>query len=158
MFLFTHLLHPYRVLDAGVFMVKFRTWLVAGLLVAAASGAQAQTMSYQQAGALLAKSCGPDIMKYCADVNLGGGKLLGCLDANASKVAPKCKSDFAAAKASIGKRIAAQQAIFKVCNADAARLCQGVVPGDGNLINCLVDASKVVSKACNQTITDAGWR
>lgn len=136
--------------------------LAAGLFAlaaaGAATGAQAQTMSYQQAGALLAKSCGPDITKYCANVNLGGGKLLGCLDENASKVAGKCKADFAAVKASITKRVMAQQAIFKVCNADAARLCQGIVPGDGNLINCLVEATKVVSKACNQTITDAGWR
>ncbi|WP_051356891.1 hypothetical protein [Azorhizobium doebereinerae] len=136
--------------------------LAAGLFAlaaaGAATGAQAQTMSYQQAGALLAKSCGPDITKYCANVNLGGGKLLGCLDANASKVASKCKADFVAVKASITKRVMAQQAIFKVCNADAARLCQGIVPGDGNLISCLVEATKVVSKACNQTITDAGWR
>ncbi|GGF48955.1 hypothetical protein GCM10007301_05240 [Azorhizobium oxalatiphilum] len=142
-------------------MKKLGFLLGAGLIALAASattGAQAQTMSYQQAGAMLAKSCGPDIMKYCANANLGGGKILGCLDANASKVSAKCKADFATAKASIAKRTMAQQAIFKVCNADAARLCQGVVPGDGNLITCLVDASKAVSKACNQTITDAGWR
>ncbi|GGF66829.1 hypothetical protein GCM10007301_28090 [Azorhizobium oxalatiphilum] len=139
--------------------MKMHSWIaVAGALALASTSAQAQTMSYREAGALLAKSCGPDIRKYCGTVNLGSGKLIGCLDTNAGKVAAKCKTDFVAVKASLAKRAMAQQAIFKLCNADAARFCQGIVPGDGNLISCLVEASKAVSKPCNQTITDAGWR
>ncbi len=132
--------------------------LAAGLWALAATGAHAQTISYAQAGAQLAQSCGPDIMKFCPDVNLGGGKLHACLEAHDAQVSPQCKADYVAVRASIAKRVEAQHEIFKLCNADAARLCQGMVPGDGNLLSCLLEATKVVSPKCNQAITDAGFR
>ncbi len=132
--------------------------LAAGLLALAATGARAQTISYAQAGGLLAQSCGPDILKFCPDVNLGGGKLHACLEAHDAQVSPQCKTDYVAVRASIGKRVAAQHAIFKLCNADVARLCPGMVEGDGNLLSCLLEATKVVSPPCNQAITDAGFR
>ncbi len=139
-------------------MTGIRILLAAALLAASTAAAGAQTMSYAQAGALLAKSCGPDINKFCSKVNLGGGALRACLEGKISQVSSQCKTDYAVAMASISKRVAAQAAIYKLCNADAARLCQGMVPGDGNLLSCLLEATKVVSGPCNQAITDAGYR
>lgn len=132
--------------------------LAAGLWALAATGAHAQTISYAQAGALLAQSCGPDILKFCPNVNLGGGKLHACLETHDAQVSPQCKTDYVVVRASIAKRVGAQQAIFKLCNADVARLCPGMVEGDGNLLSCLLEATKVVSPNCNQAITDAGFR
>ncbi|MGR7997519.1 MULTISPECIES: hypothetical protein [unclassified Xanthobacter] len=139
-------------------MTGIRILLAALLLAVSTAGASAQTMSYAQAGALLAKSCGPDITKFCPKVNLGGGALRACMEGKISQVSARCKSDYVMAMASIAKRQQAQQSIYKLCNADAARLCQGMVPGDGNLLSCLLEASKVVSAPCNQAITDAGYR
>ncbi|MGE4372028.1 MAG: cysteine rich repeat-containing protein [Xanthobacter sp.] len=132
--------------------------LLAGWAGGAIGAAQAQTMSYAQAGALLAKSCGPDINKFCSNVNLGNGAVQACMQANISKVSQKCKVDFAVASASIAEREAAQDSIAKVCGRDAAQLCQGMLPEDGNLLSCLLQAEKVVSKACNAAITNAGYR
>ncbi|TCT06549.1 hypothetical protein [Aquabacter spiritensis] len=139
-------------------MRGFRILLAAGLLAASAVAAEAQTMSYGQAGALLAKSCGPDINKLCPTVNLGNGALKACMDSKISQVSQKCQADYAMAIASIAKRDAAQDAIAHICNADAARLCPGMIPQDGNLLSCLLQATKVVSASCNQAITDAGYR
>lgn len=135
-----------------------RFMLAAVLLAGSAVGVSAQTMSYADAAGLLAKSCGPDISKLCPNVNLGNGALVGCMDANASKVSNQCKADYALATSSIAKRDAAQDAIAKICNADAAQLCPGMVPQDGNLLSCLLKATRVVSATCNQAITDAGYR
>ncbi|MEP9353781.1 hypothetical protein ABLE93_09300 [Xanthobacter sp. KR7-65] len=133
--------------------------LLAGVVLAgSASAAGAQTMSYAQAGALLAKSCGPDIGRFCSNVNLGGGALVGCMNQKLSQVSEACKRDYAIATASIAKRDAAQDSIAEVCSADTARLCPGMIPQDGNLLSCLLQATKVVSAACNQAITDAGYR
>ncbi len=54
-------------------MKGIRILLAAALLAGSAVAANAQTISYAQAGALLAKSCGADINKLCANVNLGNG-------------------------------------------------------------------------------------
>ncbi|MEW6257935.1 MAG: hypothetical protein AB1592_18440 [Pseudomonadota bacterium] len=139
-------------------MKGIRILLAATLLAGSAVAANAQTISYAQAGALLAKSCGADINKLCANVNLGNGALIDCMDSKISKVSATCQADYAMAKASIAKRDEAQDSIAKICNADAARLCQGMIPQDGNLLSCLLEATKVVSAACNQAITDAGYR
>ncbi|MBN8918512.1 MAG: hypothetical protein J0I31_23230 [Rhizobiales bacterium] len=128
------------------------------ILAGSASAAGAQTMSYAQAGALLARSCGPDINKFCSNVNLGEGKLLACMDGKINQVSAKCKADYATAKASIAERDAAQDSIQEVCSADTARLCPGMVPQDGNLLSCLLQATRVVSDRCNAAITNAGYR
>lgn len=139
-------------------MKGIRILLAAALLAGSAAAAGAQTISYGQAGALLAKSCGKDITKLCPTVNLGGGALKACMDAKISQVSAQCQSDYAMATASIAKRDAAQDAIAQVCGTDAARLCPGMIPQDGNLLSCLLQATKVVSATCNQAITDAGYR
>lgn len=139
-----------------------RMWL-ATLAVGAAvtcgmgGAASAQTMSYSDAGALIAKSCGPSIEKYCAKDNLGGGKIVDCLKANQANVPQQCFTDYAAVIASISKRVAAQTEVFKTCAATAAEFCPGIQPGDGNLRDCLVQAKKVVKGACLQSLLDSGW-
>ncbi len=139
-------------------MTGLRISLAALMLVGWASTAPAQTISYAQAGAMLAKSCGPDINRLCPKANLGGGELKICMDGKISQVSAQCKTDYALAMAGIAARDAAQDSIVKVCNADARQYCSGMVPQDGNLLSCLLEATKVVSKACNQAITDAGYR
>ncbi|MFG1359349.1 cysteine rich repeat-containing protein [Xanthobacter pseudotagetidis] len=139
-------------------MKIIRVLLAAAAFAVAGSAAQAQTMSYAQAGALLARSCGPDINRLCSNVNLGNGALLACMDSKIGQVSAQCQRDYAIAKASIAQRDAAQDSIARICSADTARLCPGMVPQDGNLLSCLLQATRVVSPACNQAITDAGYR
>lgn len=140
--------------------MKFATIGLAAAILASAglSGASAQTMSYADAGALLAANCGKDIVKYCPKVNLGGGQLKDCLVQYEPKLNPQCIIDYKMAIASLAKRNAAQLAAPKACRNAAANYCQGTAPGDANYLDCLLAASKVVGAACNQALTDAGWR
>lgn len=132
--------------------------LLASLLtVAAVSNAAADTMSYADAGALLARSCGPDIEKFCPKVNLGGGELRDCLAAHEQAVNPQCVTDYALALASLARRAAAQAAVPAACQVDAARFCEGVVPGNAHFVECLNTAKKVVSAGCARELADAGW-
>ncbi|QIB32396.1 hypothetical protein [Ancylobacter pratisalsi] len=135
------------------------TFLALGALLLAgmAGPASAQTMSYGQAGALIAKSCGPSIERFCSKDNIGTGTVQQCLQANQDKVPKQCFDDFAAVQASIAKRVAAQQGAWKACAASAQQFCSGVQPGDANLLDCLLASSKVVRPACQQTLVDAGW-
>lgn len=139
--------------------MRFMTIGLAGAALALGlAGASAQTMSYSEAGALLAQSCGKDIQKYCAKVNIGDSALKDCMLSNQSKISPQCLADYQAVVASIAKRNAAQQAVPKLCRNDVARHCQGMVAGNANFLSCLNASYRVVTAACNQAIVDAGWR
>jgi hypothetical protein len=131
------------------------TALAAFLILTAA--ARADTISYADAVTTLASDCGSDIKKYCNGENLGNGRIQACLEKNASKVSPTCTSTLGSVMASIAQRQEAQTAVFKVCAHDISQYCNGV-KGDGNILSCLVETKKVDNKACNQAITDAGWR
>ncbi len=118
----------------------------------------AQTMSYADAIDQLAAACGAGVLKYCKGVELGGGRLRACLDANQSRMAPQCQQTRVAVYASIARRAAAQRNIGDICDADIERLC-GTSHADAHLVECLLSASPAaISPACNQAFTDTGWR
>ena len=118
--------------------------------------AAAQTMSFADAAEVLVAACGRDIDTYCKNVNLGGGKMKACL--NNPKVQAGCKNTAAQVFASLEQRAQARINVLKLCERDAARLCQGVQRGDGQILECMILARRAVSASCNQGITDAGYR
>jgi hypothetical protein len=118
----------------------------------------ATTISYADAATQLADNCGADIKKLCKGINLGNNRIRDCLASKAPQVSPQCTSTMASVLTSIEKRQQAQAAVLKVCRDDAARRCQGVVPGEAHILDCLLRASRSVSSKCNAAITDAGWR
>lgn len=135
--------------------------ILAGAVLIAAFGtigiAEAQTISFADAATVLARDCGADIKKLCRGVNLGNNQIQECLAKHQSKVSPTCTSTLADVTASIEQRLAAQASVFKVCGADAATLCKGV-KGEVHVLQCLIKTERIDSQACNQAITDAGWR
>lgn len=139
--------------------MKFATigFAVALMALGGVQAASAQTISYSDAGALLASSCGPDIQKFCPKVNLGGGALKDCLVAQEKKLNPQCVTDYKTVVASLAARAAAQDAVPGLCRNDVARHCQGMVAGDAHYLSCLNAAKRVVTAACTQAITNAGW-
>ncbi|MDQ0563331.1 hypothetical protein QO004_005140 [Rhizobium mesoamericanum] len=137
-----------------------RNFLVAAALVASlvhTEAVSAQTLSYADAVTKLADDCGADIQTLCKGLNLGGGRIADCLQQNAAKVSPTCKSSLSTVFQSIGQREHAQASYEQVCQRDMSKSCSGI-KGDGYVLACLVKKEKRVSKECNQVITDAGWR
>jgi hypothetical protein len=140
--------------------VNLKIRIAAGVFLlglAPLSVAKADTLSYADAVTKLAQDCGGDIKKLCAGLNLGNGRIADCLETNSSKVSPVCKGSLSNVVVSISQREQAQIAYEKVCKHDMAQRCSGV-KGDGYILACLIKAEKHVGKACNQAITDAGWR
>ncbi|MBY5835711.1 hypothetical protein J3P71_29880 (plasmid) [Rhizobium leguminosarum] len=128
----------------------------AGLISHAGVG-RADTISYADAVTVLAKDCGADIKKLCKGVNLGGGGIQSCIEANAAKVSPTCTATLSRVIASIKQRQEAQAAYSKICRHDISQYCNDIV-GDGNVLACLIETDRVDSRKCNEAITDAGWR
>ena len=139
---------------------KSSGWALALVLAAFAGAgtARAQTVSYAEAAGLLAQHCGEDIMKLCRGLNLGNGAIHQCLAGNAARLSPACSANHDGIRLMTEARAAAQAQVYKVCDRDRAEFCSGVVAGDGNLVSCLLEASKVVSQACTAAIVNAGYR
>jgi hypothetical protein len=137
---------------------KVLSILLFGLVAGFTFTASAQTIGFAEAIDRLAAACGADIKKHCKGVPLGDGGVRNCLVRNQAKNAPRCNSTMAEVFRLIEIRLAAQAAVPRICDADIRRLCQGVQPGDGNLLECGLKARRAVSAKCNQAITDAGWR
>ena len=135
----------------GLGLILF--WLVAGV-----GHAGAQTIGYAEAIDLLSANCGKDIATYCGRENLGGGRVQRCLVQNQAKLSPRCRAASAEVVTLIRKREAARQAVPKVCEPDIGRLCSGVQPGDGNLLECFMKAEARANAQCRQAVTDAGYR
>ena len=114
-----------------------------------ASPAAAQTMSFADAVDVLAAACGRDIDTYCKNVNLGNGRIKACLERNAAKIAPGCKTSAEQVFASVQKRAQARIDVLKICDPDMRRLCQGVQAGDRVVIYMpLIPEIVIAMQAC----------
>ncbi len=133
----------------------FRALLLAVLLAAPAL-ASAQTMSFEDAGALLGASCGKDIDDNCRGVNLDPTRLKDCLLRNQDVVSAQCKADYPKVFSAVQQRAAARAGVFKVCAREAAKLCGGAQTTE--TLQCLTSAKRGVTIQCTKTIADAGYR
>jgi OOP family OmpA-OmpF porin len=139
-------------------MIRRYPALVLSFLIGSASVATAQTIGYGDAISRFAAGCGQDIAKYCKTVNLGGGRIQQCLDQNQARVSGQCRTTIVELRSLLQKRAAARANVIQVCDIDIRRLCAGVQPGDGNLLECFMKAERSASAQCRQAVTDAGYR
>lgn len=130
---------------------------IAALLFVSAQPSNAQSIGYAQALGALGKSCGKDITQYCTKVDLGGGRMTQCLEKNQTAISASCKASIVAMQALIANRARARAAVLQVCDADIRRLCPGIQPGDGNLLECFFKAKQSASAQCRKTVADAGY-
>lgn len=131
---------------------------ITGISLTAAPAAMAQTVGFADAIKILAASCGKDIESYCKTATLANYGIGQCLEQNQSKISQKCNADRVVVASLIQERLAAQAEAPKICNRDAQQYCQGVKPGAGHLLRCLLKAEPSVSKKCNTAIDLAGYR
>lgn len=124
--------------------------LSAAILISAAHFNLAQAQSRAAA-----RACGQELTKQCSGVSVSPFTLnvnpsvpkttsLQCLQKNQENLSATC--------------VALARNVVRRCDADANRLCQGVVLGQGNIIGCLITSRRVVSKRCNAALDAAYLR
>jgi len=137
-------------------------WIRSILLVlpiAASSPALAQTMKFEDSAALLGASCAKDIEANCRGVNLDPTRMKDCLSRNQDVLSPQCKSDYGKAFEAIQKRVAARQAVFKLCERDIVKLCGVTDKADRTkALECLIAGPRGIGINCNKSVTEAGYR
>ena|ERR1700761_4285874 len=119
----------------------------------------AETLSFENATATLADSCGKDIEANCLGVSLDAPRLRECLSRNGDSVSAQCRSDYVKAFDAISKRITSRYAVGKACERDKQKLCAETQGKPGETIACLLKApAKSLGWGCNQALGQAGYR
>jgi hypothetical protein len=133
--------------------------IIAVLSLAAASSAAAETVKFEDSAALLGAACARDIDANCRGVNLDPQRMKDCLLRNQDVLSPQCKSEYSRAFDQIQKRVAARQAVLKLCERDMVKLCPGVQKGDrGAAIDCLLAGPRGIGINCGKSLGEAGYR
>ena len=150
-------------------MVRGGTFLVAAM-VATALGAtatpvwaqttrigSAEKMTFGEAAALVAQSCGADIEANCRGVNFDANRLRECLSRNTDVISAQCRTDYLRAFDAIQRRILARVGVANACTREIVKLCNGSTKETSKSIPCLTSAQGV-SRNCTQAMDDAGYR
>ena len=139
-------------------MTRIRLFLFIIAILAPSLAAAQQSMKFEEAGAMLAASCGKDIDDNCRGVNLDATRLKECLGRNQDVVSAKCKADFPQALGAIQQRITARTSLVKLCNWELKHLCGEVREDPVKGLQCLLDSTKKATPNCNKAISAAGYR
>jgi hypothetical protein len=117
----------------------------------------AEKMTFGDAAALVAQSCGADIEANCRGVSFDTNRLRECLSRNADVISPQCRTDYLRAFNAIQKRILARVGVANACGHEIVKLCNGSTKETSKSIACLTTA-KGVGRNCIQAMDDAGYR
>jgi len=128
------------------------------LLMTTTSTAFADTISFENAAAVLGESCGKDIDENCFGVNLDAPRLRECLTRNQDAVSAQCKADYAKAFDAIQKRVAARGAVAKMCERDKQKYCAEAQNVFADVLACLLKSPRGMTVNCNKAISEAGYR
>lgn len=137
-------------------MVRGRFFLFV-IVLTAPSLAAAETLSFGDSAAALAKACGADITANCRGVNLDSSRLKECLSRNRDVISPQCKDSYLSTLDAIQKRIAARITVANACTREIVKVCGGSTKETSKAVPCLVTA-KGASRNCTQAISDAGYQ
>lgn len=139
-------------------MTRIQLFLFIMTILAPSLAAAQQSMKFEEAGAMLAASCGKDIDDNCRGVNFDATRLRECLNRNQDVVSAKCKADFPTALGAIQQRITARTSLVKLCNWELKHLCGEVREDPVKGLQCLLDSTKKATPNCNKAISAAGYR
>jgi hypothetical protein len=139
-----------------MFMVRGGSILLFVALTAP-SLAAAETMSFADATALLARSCGAEITANCRGVNLDSNRLKECLSRNRDVLSPSCATNYLKVFDAIQKRVAARVSVANACTREIVKLCGGSTKETSKSIPCLT-TTQGVGQRCIQAMDDAGYR
>jgi len=128
------------------------------IALTAPSLAVAETISFGDSAAQLAKACGAYITANCRGVNLDSNRLKECLSRNRDVISPQCKESYFSTLDAIQKRIAARVTVANACTREIVKVCNGSTKETSKAVPCLISTPKGISNNCLKAVDDAGYR
>lgn len=137
--------------------------LLAVLALAAPAAAQTKTFEKALAKAEEAVShvetaCAYDVTKFCPNVTPGDGRIALCLLAHEDKLAKSCLSTALRVGRSFDLAVSNVFRAAAVCEKDIPAVCSQVEPGDGRIIECLIENQPKLSTQCRSEVAGLAER
>lgn len=103
------------------------------------------------------KGCETELKTYCSNVALGKGRRTACLYGHNDKLSEECGNALSKSAAELQQFHYGVGYASSECKKDIQEHCSDAIPGEGRILNCLMDEKHdVVSKRCNQAIKETG--
>lgn len=105
---------------------------------------------------IVGEGCKTEIKTYCKEVTQGEGRLAACLYAYGDKLSGQCNHALYKAMDKLERFVEDLRYLADECEADIEQHCSGVEPGEGRILQCLMDKSSKISGDCNEALTEVG--
>jgi Cysteine rich repeat len=129
------------------------------LALGGASPAQAETdiakKAIAKAEAAMAKveaACEEDFEKYCKSVTHGEGRIALCMMAHEDKITDACFEALLSVADGIDLAVSNLERAADACAGDIDKLCASIEPGEGRIVQCLIDNKPALSTQCGGEI------
>ena len=126
------------------------------LALAISSPARAETdiakKAIAKAEAAMAKveaACEADLDKYCKSVTPGEGRIALCLMAHEDKISYACFDALLSVADGIELAVSNLERAADACAGDIDKLCASIEPGEGRIVQCLIDKKPELSTQCS---------
>ncbi len=90
-------------------------------------------------------ACAQDAARLCPGVEQGAGKILDCLKRQPAALSGPCRL-------AVATPLEALDELTASCSDDAARVCPGVPPGGGRVLDCLRAGWNALSESCQAAL------
>lgn len=114
------------------------------------------TRGFNDAMKIMGDGCSQEIAGFCADVPLGGGRVLNCLRVHEDELSIGCQAALAEGAATIDSALGDANFFGAKCARDLKDNCADVQPGEGKMLACLTDNIKFVTKRCVDALLELG--
>jgi len=98
------------------------------------------------------EDCAADVTTYCADVELGHGRVLSCLYAHEDKISDACYAATIDYHDAMDFMFASVRETLAACAADIGTHCAGTEFGHGRILTCLSENKTEIAPACKKVI------
>jgi Golgi apparatus protein 1 len=96
----------------------------------------------------VAQSCAKELQTYCKDVTAGNGRIASCLYAYEDKLTLGCAVAVYQGILDLETATARLEMYAHECDSDLLQYCSDVVPGQGNLYQCLAKNKAKLTEGC----------
>jgi OOP family OmpA-OmpF porin len=105
---------------------------------------------------IMGDGCSKEVNAFCAQVPMGGGRVMNCLFDHESQLSSGCKQAIDQGQSTIEAALGDANFFGANCAADMQRLCPGVVAGGGRLLACLMDNINNTELRCYDAMLKVG--
>jgi Cysteine rich repeat len=135
------------------------------IVLALSTPIAAQTTTFDKAMAKAEKAvshvetaCAYDVTKFCPNVTPGDGRIALCLLAHEDKLAKSCLSTALRVGRNFDLAVSNVFRAAEVCEKDITTVCGQIEPGEGRIIDCLIENQPKLSAQCRAEVAGLAER